>query len=268
MRVLCGCQFWWVNGYFPRFVHPRSFSEKLWSRMLHERDPLLTLISDKLRVREYVAARVGHDYVIPLLWSGCKAEDIPFDSLPRQFVIKTNHGCGYNIIVKDKAQLDQAKVRRQVTEWLGENFGRDTYLGIAWGYSNIKRSILIESFIEENGRVPTDYKCWCFGGRVEFISLHFGRFESHTTLSVDRNFEPGGLSFALPIHGDDYERPAHYREIVRVAERLAERFDFIRVDLYSVGNRIYFGELTPYPGGVAARFEPESVDYVLGAKWK
>ena len=91
-RSLCSLQFWRVHRYWPNFVEPRSFSEKLWSRMLHERDPMFTLISDKLRVRDYVANKVGPDYLIPLLWTGENAEQIPFGQLPSKFVIKTNHG--------------------------------------------------------------------------------------------------------------------------------------------------------------------------------
>ena len=268
LRTLCTLQFWRVAGYWPNFLHPRTFSEKIWNCMLYERDPLFTLISDKLRLRDYVAAKVGSDYLIPLLWSGDKPEEIPFDELPMKFVIKTNHGCGYNIIVEDKTQLDHVKVKRQLNKMLRENFGQDTYLGIAWGYKNIKPTIIIESFIEEKGKAPVDYKCWCFCGRIEFISLHFDRFETHSTLSFDRNFEPGGLNFTLPLYNGEYKRPSNYKEIVRVAEPLAERFDFMRVDLYNVENKIYFSELTPYPGGVSTKYEPESLDYALGEKWK
>ena len=149
--------------------------------MLHERDPLFTLISDKLRVRDYIAEKVGNEYLVPLLWTGENPEEIPFDELPMKYVIKTNHGCGYNIIVKDKTQLNQAEVKLTLKKWMSENFGQDTFLGIAWGYNNIKPAIIIESFMEENGKAPVDYKCWCFSGRIEFISLHFDRFDTHST---------------------------------------------------------------------------------------
>ena len=268
LRTLCTLQFWTMNGYWPNFVHPLTFSEKVWSRMLHDRDPQLTVLNDKLRVRDFVTAKLGTDNLIPLLWSGDNPEEIPFDELPLKFVIKTNHGCEYNIIVKDKTQLNHAKVKRQLRKWLGENFGQDTFLGIAWGYKNIKPVIIIESFIEDKGKPPVDYKCWCFSGRIEFISLHFDRFENHVTLSFDRNFEPGGLNFGFPLYNKEYERPSNHEEIIRVAESLAKEFGFMRVDLYNVENRIYVSELTPYPGGVSINFEPKSLDYALGEKWK
>jgi len=268
LRLLCIPQFLRVNRYWPNFIKPRRFSEKLWSRQLHDRDPKLTVISDKLLVRDYVASKVGINYLVPLLWRGDNPEEIPFDELPNKFVIKTNHGCEYNIIVYDKTKLDREKAKQQLKKWLGENFGQDTFLGIAWGYKNIRPTIFIESFIEDHGKVPVDYKFWCFSGKIEFISLHFDRFENYSTLSFSRNFElGGGLNFGLPLYSGTFKVPSNYKEIVRVAESLAEGFDFIRVDLYMVENKIYFSELTPYPGGVTTRFVPVKQDFQLGEKW-
>lgn len=98
---------------------------------MYDRDPRLTMLADKLHVRDYVACKVGSNYLIPLLWSGDKPEDIPFDELPLRFVIKTNHGCSYNIIVKDKTQLDYKQIKKQLKKWIETNFCQDTFLGIA-----------------------------------------------------------------------------------------------------------------------------------------
>lgn len=268
LRFLCSPQFWRVNRFWPDFVHPQRFSEKVWSFQLHNRDPKLTMISDNFRVRDYVTQKVGSEYLVPMIWNGAKQEEIPFDDLPLKFVIKTNHGCGYNIFVKNKMKIDIEKTKRQLKEWMNTNFCHDTALGIAWAYRNIKPHIIIETFLEENHKVPVDYKFWCFSGRVETISLHFDRFENHATIGLDRNFEPGGICFNLPHYNGDYKRPSNYKEMVRVAEILADKYEFLRVDLYNVGGKIYFSELTPYPGGVSARFEPESMDYFFGEKWK
>lgn len=235
LRGLCSLQFWRVHRFWPNFMHPRRFSEKVWSLQLHVRDPRLTMVSDKFRVRDYVAGKIGNEYLIPLLWNGDNPEDIPFDELPLKFVLKTNHGCAHNIIANDSKQLDRGKIKRQLKKWLRTNFGNNKALGIAWGYRNIKPHIMIESFLEDNKKVPVDYKFWCFSGRVECITLHFDRFEKHSTLCFDRNFEPGGLQFDLPLYGGEYKRPSNYETMVRVAESLAEGFDFMRVDLYNVG---------------------------------
>jgi len=237
--------------------------------MLHDRNPLLTLLNDKLRVRDYVAAKIGSDYLIPLLWSGENAEEIPFDQLPSKFVIKANHGCEYNILVKDKEHINPGEVKLQLAQWLKENYCLDKNLGIEWGYKNIKPSIMIESFIEENGgEPPIDYKFFCFFGHVEFLTIHFDRFKNHKTKTVDRNFEPHEFRYQFDQYSGEYQRPPNFEAMIKVAESLAVGFNFMRVDIYSVKKNIYFSEFTPYPGGVSIKFLPPRQDYVLGKKWE
>ncbi len=267
-RSLCTLHFLRSNRFWPNFVHPRRFSEKLWSRMFDERDPLLTTLSDKLHVRGYVAEKVGSHFLIPLLWSGEKPEAIPFDELPGRFVIKASHGCGYNIIVKNKEQLDQAKTRLQLREWLGRNYCQDHRLGAEWGYKNIRPSILVEAFVGDDGKVPVDYKFWCFGARVECTTLHLDRFEKHRVRTMDRNFEPYAYPFPLDDGSGACRCPSNYERMIEVAESLAEGFDFVRVDLYNVQGRIYFGEMTVYPCGIHPLRLAAETDYLLGRKWK
>lgn len=267
-RFLCSFQFLRTHHFWPNFFNPQRFSEKIWSRMFNERDSKLTLISDKLRVRNYVANRVGGNNLINLLWTGDDPADIPFDELPVKFVIKTNHGCGSNIIVTNKTQLDKERTIKKLRKWLSTNFCEDKYLGTEWGYKNIKPTLIIEEFLEENGKTPVDYKFYCFSGRVEFLSLHFSRFEGHKTRSFGRNFEPYDLRYNLEQWGGECQRPRNFEGMVQLAESLAKGLAFIRVDLYSVKDDIYFGELTLYPGGVRARFLPPERDFILGKKWK
>jgi len=269
LRFLCSLQYRMVYKCWPNFAQPHRFTEKVWNRMFYNRDPLLTLISDKFLVRDYIAERVGKEYLIPLLWSGEEPEEIPFDELPLQFVIKANHGCAYNIIVEDKNNLEKEKIRQQLNKWLKENFCQDTALGIAWGYKNIKPMIIIESFIGENGKAPLDYKFFCFSGRMEFFKIDFDRFEGHSEKFFDRDSNKLDLyEKGLKQYQQEITLPDNFEDMIQVAESLAQGFDFIRVDLYNVyKNKIYFSELTPYPGGIAAKFEPDSFDYVFGEKW-
>ena len=248
-------------------MYPRSFSEKLWNRMLHQRDPIFTLISDKLRVRDYVANKVGSEYLIPLLWSGEDSNEIPFDELPLKFVIKTNHGAYYNIIVKDKMQLDQTNTRLQLNKWLSENFGQDKFFGVAWGYKNIRPTIIVEEFLEEDGKVPVDYKFYCFSGKVEFMQIDFERFEGHKKAVFDRDFNQLDIAIGQKKYEGRPIRPENFEEMVRVAEILAENLDFIRVDLYNIDGKIFFGELTCYPGGGMLGFDPKEYDFLFGEKW-
>lgn len=236
--------------------------------MLSEREPQLTLFCDKLGVRDFVATRIGPPYLVPLLWSGTDPRSIPFDELPSRFVIKTNHGCAYNILVPDKGKLDVPAAISQLDRWLKRNFCNSTYLGISWGYKNIPPRILIEEYLEENGQPPVDYKMYCFGKRVEFLTVHYDRFRDHKTRSFDRKFAPYDFSYDFEQWNGTCERPANFDEMVSVAEALAEGSEFVRVDLYSLGEKVYFSELTPYPGGVSTKFLPRSTDLALGQQWK
>jgi hypothetical protein len=267
MTRLSTLQFKAIHGFWPDLSLPRSFTEKLWSRMLVDRDPVLTTVSDKLRTREYVRAIAGADLLIPMLWSGTKAVDIPFRDLPNQFVIKATHGCGLNVVVTDKTLMDQPTVVRQLSKWLRVNFCEDTYLGIAWGYKHVPAAIIVESFIDDDGRVPVDYKFYCFSGRVEFLTVHYDRFENHTTRSFNRNFTPHEFRYGFAQQSGDCVPPPHFENMVQLAEALSKGFSFIRVDLYNVRGRIFFGEMTPYPGGVSTPFLPRELDYALGDKW-
>ncbi len=225
------------------------------------------MILDKLRVRDYVINKVGSDCLIPLLWSGGNPEEIPFDELPSNFVIKTNHASWYNIIVKDKTKIDRKNVIKQLNKWLCENFSQDTYLGIAWGYKNIKPAVIIESFIGKGEKVPLDYKFYCLAGRVEALTMQFDRFVNQTAIGFDRDFRPHAFRSSLPRYYGPVRRPDNFDSMVQIAESIAEGFDFMRVDLYSLGKKIYVGELTPYPGGVTTKFLPTREDFRLGEIW-
>lgn len=269
MCFLSSIQFWKIHRHWPNFKNPNSFSEKVWNRMLFDRDPRWIIFSDKLRVREYIAKAVGHDHLIPLLWSGKNPEKIPFKELPQKFVIKANHGCGYNIIVNDKGQLDENKIRMQLSEWLKQNYCRDLFLGVEWGYKNIKPSIIVETFLEDNCAIPIDYKFFCYSGRVEFVQLDFDRFTDHSEKFFDRDFNPldNQLGIDIKQYRGNIVRPNNYEEMVQVAESLTDKINFIRVDLYSVGNKIYVGELTCFPGAGSSKFIPNKNDYLFGEKW-
>lgn len=269
---LCSLQFIRTHHFWPNFRQPERFTEKIWHKMLFDRSPQLTLLNDKLLVRDFVKSKIGSECLIPLLWKGNNPELIPFTELPSKFVIKTNHGCAYNIIVKNKTEVNEREIKKQLAQWLKTNYCDDFLIGIEWGYKNIKPYIIIESFIGATDKAPEDYKFYCFSGHVEFVTVHFDRFTEHKTLSFDRDFMPHEFTYDFAKWRGEFrgeiKRPSNFESMVQIAESLAVDFDFMRVDLYNVNNRIYFGELTPYPGGVSTRFLPISQDYKLGKKWK
>lgn len=268
MTFLVSLPFLMEHYYWPHFRNPRSFSEKVFARMLFDRNPKWRMTTDKLLVREYVADKLGREFLIPMIWRGDRPEEIPFSELPSKFVIKTNHGCGYNIIVKEGDHLDQADAIIRLKKWLRENFCQDKFLGIEWVYKDIRPKIFIETFLDDNGRVPLDYKFFCFSGRVEFILMTFDRHEDPFEKHFDRDFTPLDLWNGCRQYPGRVDRPKNFAQMLDVAEKLAGGFDFIRVDLYNVDGQIFFGELTSYPGGGLARFIPREYDFVFGKKWK
>jgi len=268
MCLLYSLHFFIVRGYWPNFNNPQSFEEKLAVRMLFDRDPIWTILSDKARVRDYVASKVDCKYLIPMFWSGNDPDKIPFHKLPSAFVIKATHGCQYNIIVKNKEKLDQKEVKKKLKKWLDENFCKKALLGVSWGYKNIIPTIIVEAFLNNNGDVPIDYKFFCFSGRVEFLQMNFDRFGDPYEKTFDRDFNPLDLWQGEKQYPGEVSKPKNYEEMLSVAEKLSVGFPFIRVDLYNIEGQIFFGELTCYPGGGMVEWIPRKYDYLLGDKWK
>lgn len=266
-KFLCSVAFFQIHHYWPNLNKPSSFSEKIFFRMLYDRRPLLTLISDKLLVRDFVADRIGHQYLVPLLWSGADPKDIPCDQLPSKFVIKTNHGCGFNIFIDNKNFFNLDELIPIIKGWLKTNFALKTYLGNAWAYKNISPKIIIEEYIEEEGKPPKDFKFFCFSGRVEYIQVSFDRFENPSERMLDRDFNILDIYNGVKLYDGKIEPPIGFSKMIEIAETLSSNFDFIRVDLYTIKGKIYFGELTCYPAGGLAPFVPREWDFIFGEKW-
>lgn len=269
VQRLGALHFWRAHGYFPNFKYPQTFSEKIWHRMLFKRDPQLAILSDKLFVRNHIAKSVGEEHLVPLLWTGTDPDLIPVDDLPDRFVVKATHGSGFNIIVTDKGRWDAEHAKSQLRSWLGRNYCNDRFLGLEWGYRHACPRIVIEHFLEENGKSPVDYKFFCFGGRAQFVQADCDRFGNHTRTLCNRDFQPLPLQLgSCKQHAGKIERPVNYDGLIQVAEALSRNLDFVRVDLYSTGEQIYVGELTMYPGAGSERFNPRQYDLIFGQQWQ
>lgn len=263
------CLFLIVHEYLPHFKKPRTFSEKLFNRMLYSRDKIWAYVSDKFLVRQYVKQLVGEEILVPLLWVGSRPQDIPFNSLPQKFIIKMNHGCKYNIFIDKKNDLNYKDVINKLISWSKENYCLDHNAGLEWAYKNIKPKILIEEYLEEeDGKPPKDYKFFCFSGRVEFILITYDRFGYHREKHFTRDFSPLDLWNGTDQYPGPYSCPKNLGEMINIAETLSNDFDFMRVDLYNLKGKIYFGELTCYPAGGLAPFIPRKWDFIFGEKWE
>lgn len=229
---------------------PKNFNQKLMWLKLYEytNNPLITQCVDKYEVRKYVKAQGCEEILIPLLGVWQSPDNIPFDTLPKSFVLKCNHGCGYNIICHDKNNLDFSRTRLLLKKWLKEDF----WLRFAEGnYKGINKKILCESYIGTDSlSVPIDYKFYCFHGKAEYVMVCCERIKDHPKFYFfDRNWElqrinTDGLeapeNFRMP-------RPDRFEAMVQYADKLSSPFPFVRVDLYNVNIGIKFGELTFTP---------------------
>jgi hypothetical protein len=253
-------------GYKPDLRNPRTFNEKLAWRILHDRNPLIPLTTDKVAVRGYVAAKVGSEVLVPLLGVYERSADIPWEALPNCFVLKASHGSGMNLIVRDKAGADRAALLRQADTWLRKNYYEDNR---EWAYRDIRPRLLIEELLlEEDGRIPVDLKFHVFHGRAAVVQVHIDRFGEHRMNSYDT--ELNLLPFQQEFLPSDmtYVPPPEIREMVRLAERLAEDFDYARIDLYLVKGKAKFGEITHYDGAAQSGFTPREYDRILGDMWR
>lgn len=260
--------FFLAHHYWPHFKKPRSFSEKIFKRMLNSRNKIWADITDKLSVRAYVQHRAGNEILIPMLWTGHDINHIPFEKLPSAFVIKMNHGSGYNIIIREKESYDIKEILSKMETWCAENYCTDKTMGIEWAYKNIKPQILIEKYISGKSKPAEDYKFYCFSGRAEYFVIIYDRFGHHRERHFTRDFVPLDFWNGVDLHRGPFIRPKNFEKMLEIADALSAGLDFIRVDLYNVEGKIYFGEMTVYPAGGLARFIPREWDFILGSKWQ
>lgn len=241
---------------------PTTFNEKLHWLMLYYRIPEMTQLADKYEVRTHVAARVG-DWLLNDLYS---VWDDPsallFDQLPESFVLKVTSGSGQNILCRDKSRLDIESTRRQLAEWMK----RIEYWDVReWSYKNIRPRIICEQFLtDERGSVPDDYKFFCFSGEPRFVQVDTGRFTDHHRDLFDLEWKLLPFNIEYFSSDRDIPRPENLETMISVARALSRGFPFVRVDLYSIGERVIFGEMTWYPGGGLERFSPDLYDLHLG----
>ncbi|MGE0449670.1 MAG: ATP-grasp fold amidoligase family protein [Vicinamibacterales bacterium] len=254
-------------GYALDLKAPRSFNHRLAWKKLYDRNPSLTITADKFAVRDYVQDRLGHEaarrILVPLLYATTDPESIPFETLPSDYVIKANHSSGRNVIVRDGV-VNRAAVVSDCKRWLRAPF--DAVKG-EWAYADIPRKIVVESLLlDETGDIPADYKLFMFGGACAVIQVDVDRFTNHTRSLYDPDWNRLSVTYKYP-DGRGASRPACLAAMLEIAEKLSAGFDFVRVDLYVVRDRIYFGEMTHYPECGLGRFDPQSYDFELGRRW-
>lgn len=243
--------------------NPKTFNEKLQWLKLHDRKPQYTIMVDKYLAKKYIADKIGEEYIIPTLGVWNSADDIDFGQLPEQFVLKCNHNSGGLVICTDKSKLNITKAKEKLSKALKKNFFP---MGREWPYKDVQRKIIAEKFmVDESGTELKDYKIFCFNGKAEYVEVDFNRFVEHKLNPYDFDWNP--LNFCDTSKNDytaNIPKPKRLEEMKRIAEELSKDIPFLRVDFYSIFDKIYVGELTLYPGSGWIQFDPKSTDEKYG----
>ncbi|MFT5294388.1 MAG: hypothetical protein ACI9YH_000394 [Colwellia sp.] len=242
--------------------HPKTFNEKLQWLKLFDASSLKTTCADKLAVRSFVEKNIGNEYLIPLIYTTTNYENILPDKLPNYpFVIKTNHFSGKVFIIRDKSNVCFDEVRTSLKYQLRKNF----YHGHReLQYKNIPPSIIVEKLlVDTDGNIPSDYKIHCFNGKPKYVQVDTARFTQHTRCMYDPDWSLLDFSLQKP-KGKRTDRPAALEEMLKIAEKLSKKFLYVRVDLYEVNQKVFFGELTFTSGAGLEIFIPKSIDLLWG----
>jgi hypothetical protein len=255
-------RYWLQFDRFPDLEQPQSFTEKIQYIKLHERTELRKTFANRVKVRKYVADKIGGKYLIPLYGTFQELTKNNWDSLPRQFMLKANHGCDMLKVVKDKDQADFHSIK-QVTEiWKGIEYYK---VGREWVYKGLPRTILAEKLLlNAENEIPEDFKFFCFQGEVKIIQVDKDRFGEQKRNLYDRNFTRLDATLLYPNFEDSLEKPILLSQAIEIAEELSSEINFVRVDLYLMDQQIYFGELTNYPGNGFVAFKPPSMERKAG----
>ena len=237
---------WYVRrtGSYLHLENPKTLNEKIQWLKMYNSTPIKTKLADKFLVRDWVKEKIGEQYLIPLLGVYDRFEDIDFSKLPDKFVIKCNHGCAYNIIVKDKSKLDLADVKEKLDMWLSENFAFKA--GFELHYRDIPPKILIEQYMENSGSDALyDYKFWCFNGEVKYMQFRDDFSNNLKMVFYNLKWEKQPFYYDHPLYDKELEKPNNFEEMIKIAKLLCKDFPFVCVDLYRLNDgTIYFGEMT------------------------
>jgi len=247
--------------------HPKKYTEKIQYAKLYLNSPLKTKLSDKYLVRDWIEEKIGSQYLIPIFGAWDNFSDINFDELPNRFVLKLNNGSDANIIVQDKNKLDYEKAKEKFDRWTKINFGY--YKDIQLHYKDIKPKIIAEKYIEDsNGNLP-EFKFFCFHGKVYycwFIMSENGE-EYRNIYDLDWNLQPWNINNIYSNYPEPLPKPKNFDKMVKIATQLCQGFSHVRVDLYNVDEKIYFGEMTFTSGGGYSLIYPDKYNYILGDLW-
>lgn len=248
---------------FCNLKNPKTYNEKLNWLKLHDKNPIYTRIVDKFEAKEYVKDIIGDQYIIPTLGVWDNFDDIDFDELPQQFVLKCTHDSEGLVIVKDKDKLDKEMAKNKIESALKQNF---FYIGREWPYKNVKPRIIAEKYMEDHidGELR-DYKFFCFDGEPKAMFVASDRASDNVKFDYfDLNFNHLDIKQKYPHAEKPLRKPVTFEKMIELSKVLSKGFPHVRVDFYEVDGQLYFGELTFYHFSGFMPFEPNKWDKIFG----
>ena len=260
-------QYKYITHHKLNFKNPTRYTEKLQHLRLYEypKNELVKKCASRVDVRDYLSSIGLEEYLIPCLGIYDKFDDIDFNKLPSQFVMKCSHASGFNYIVKDKNNIDKKILKKKFDKWLKTNYGKKT---IEMHYAKIKPQIIIEQYIGNIANLPTEYKIHVFNGVAKYLYVVTGRGIDirYNNYYIDWTPFDGAQFNGWKKTDYELEKPKNYKKMVEIAELLAKPFPFVRVDLYNINGVIYFGEMTFTPAKGTLILDDDNADYEI-SKW-
>lgn len=267
-RIELQVMFYLKQGYKLNLENPQTYNEKLNWQKIYYHNPLMSKCSDKFLVRKYVDSCGYASILNELIWEGFDVEAIPFKQLPSAFVIKVTHGSGFNIICKEKTNIDILKIKKQLKKWLNTKYIK--CYGECW-YGREKPRIIVEKYLTNKDHKPLfDYKFFCYDGEPKYVYVDTWKNGAHHINMYDINFNLlRNVSLGYPTDfSDDIIKPENYNDMIAIARSLSAGFPHVRIDLYNINKQIIFGEMTFSKGAGFDRILPYEFDLEMGKDFK
>lgn len=243
--------------------NPKTYNEKIQWLKLYDRNPYYTKCVDKVEVKKIVEDKIGKEYVIPTIGIYDNFDQINFDVLPKSFVIKCTHDSGGIVLCEDKTKLNLISCEKKINSSLKNNYYKNHR---EWPYKNIRPRIIVEKYIKDKKtKTLPDFKFFCFDGKVKFLFVAVDRPKNTKFNFYDTNFKRIPVKQHYPNFDVDVSKPKNFDKMIEICQKLSKGIPHVRIDLYNVNGKIYFGEMTFYHFSGFEKFEPEVYDIEFGS---
>ena len=251
----------------PNLKEPKRYTEKLQWYKLYYRNEKMPICVDKYMVRQYLEEKGLSNILVKLYAVYENPEELDFSALPDKFVLKTTNGSGTNIICHDKSELNEDELKKKIKGFFRQS---SASAGREWAYAKGKPRVIVEELLEDSSTSDgsiCDYKFLCFGGKPEYVVYDVDRFTNHKRNIYDTEWNDLHVASDCPCADIEYPKPENLDKMLEIAEILSKDFPAVRVDLYNIGGKIYFGELTFFPWSGYVKYTPDEFDFEMGEKF-